>query len=400
MKYLIISLSFFAISSVSNAQMGLGTTSPAVKLHIKSNAAMLRLEGTDHALMEFYPKGAATRYGYLGVPNSSSNDIFLYNQYATGALEFGTNNLKRMQIASDGKVGIGSITPATMLHIENGNSIGGGSPASNIVPSIYLYNNNASSNTAHSMMLIRTNDEFSGNPFLSMDIANRNGYSMGIDNADADKFKFFSNWNFNTGASPAMTMTLSNYVGIGTSSPGHKLEISSSDATSLKITSSTNDNDGMVVLNANTGNNWSSDWHEFMVFQKQGVTIGAIKSYNSGAGVSYATTSDYRLKTDFKNFKGLELINKLKVYDYAWKANDSRMYGFKAHEIQEVIPYMTNGEKDAVDSKGNPIYQMVDYSKLTPVLAKAIQEQQEVILNQQQRIERLEKMVEELLNRK
>lgn len=400
MKYLIISLSLLAIASVSNAQMGLGTTNPAVKLHIKSNAAMLRLEGADHALMEFYPKGAATRYGYLGVPNASSNDIVLYNQYASGAVEFGTNNLKRMQIASDGKVGIGSITPATMLHIENGNSIGSGSPASSIVPSIYLYNNNSSSNTAHSIFALRTNGNNGGNPYISMDIAGIYGYSMGVDNADGDKFKFFSNWNFNTAANPAMTMTLSNYIGIGTSSPEHRLDISSADHTSLKITSSTNDNDGMVVLNANTPDNWNMDWHEFMVFQKQGQTVGAIVGNNDGSGVAYSTTSDYRLKTDYKSFNGLELIKKLKVYDYAWKANDTRMFGFKAHEIQEVIPYLVNGTKDAVDSKGEPIYQMVDYSKLTPVLAKAIQEQQEVIVNQQQRIERLEKLVEELLNKK
>lgn len=399
MKHLILSLSFLAIVSVSNAQMGLGTNTPAVKLHIKSNAAMLRLEGTDHALMEFYPKGAATRYAYLGIPSAVSNDLFLYNQHASGAVEFGTNNLKRMQITSEGKVGIGSITPTTMLHIENTNSIGSGSPADNVVPSVYLYNSNASSSTAHAMMLIRTNNEFSGNPFLSMDITNRNGYSMGIDNADADKFKFFSNWNFNTAASPAMTMTLSNYVGIGTSTPGHKLEISSEEATSLKVTSTSNDNNGMVILNANTPDNWGSNYHEFIYFQKQGSSIGAIKGDNSGAGVAYSTTSDYRLKTDYKNFNGLELINKLKVYDYAWKANDTRMFGFKAHEIQEVIPYLVSGTKDAIDSKGEPIYQMVDYSKLTPVLAKAIQEQQEVIVNQQQRIEKLEKMVEELLKK-
>lgn len=55
MKQFITLSTFLAISTISLAQMGLGTTNPAVKLHIKSNAAMLRLEGTDHALMEFYP---------------------------------------------------------------------------------------------------------------------------------------------------------------------------------------------------------------------------------------------------------------------------------------------------------------------------------------------------------
>ena len=44
------------------------------------------------------------------------------------------------------------------------------------------------------------------------------------------------------------------------------------------------------------------------------------------------------------------------------------MYGVIAHEIQEVLPYIVFGEKDAENM------QSVDYSKLTPILLKAIQE--------------------------
>lgn len=399
MKQFITLSTFLAISTISLAQMGLGTTNPAVKLHIKSNAAMLRLEGTDHALMEFYPKGAATRYAYLGVPNASSNDIHLYNQHSSGVLEFGTNNTKRMQIAANGKVAMGNINPSTALHIENSNNISSGDPGNNDVPSIYVYNSNSGSSSAHSIMAVRTNGNGGGNPYLSFDIAGVRGYSIGMDNADAEKLKFFSNWNYNTGQSPVMTMTTEDRVGIGTSSPGHKLEVSSSDQVSMKIVSSNTDNNGIFILNANTDQNWSSDYHEFIYFQKQGNNIGAIKSSSSGSGVSYVTTSDYRLKTDFKDFNGIDLIQKLKVYDYAWKENNARMYGFKAHEIQEVIPYLTTGKKDAVGADGKPIYQMVDYSKLTPVLAKAIQEQQNVIEEQQQRIDKLEKLVEELVRK-
>jgi hypothetical protein len=46
------------------------------------------------------------------------------------------------------------------------------------------------------------------------------------------------------------------------------------------------------------------------------------------------------------------------------------MYGVMAHELQEVIPYAVLGEKDAEEM------QQVDYSKIVPVLIKAIQEQQ------------------------
>lgn len=84
-----------------------------------------------------------------------------------------------------------------------------------------------------------------------------------------------------------------------------------------------------------------------------------------------------------------------------------RMHGFMAHELQEVVPYLTVGTKDEVDENGKPIYQMVDYSKLTPILTKAIQEQQAVIESQEQtindlrsRMERMEQALESLLQEK
>ena len=64
----------------------------------------------------------------------------------------------------------------------------------------------------------------------------------------------------------------------------------------------------------------------------------------------------------------VDLVSAIKTYDYEWKLNNSRMYGVLAHELAEVIPYAVNGEKDAKEM------QQVDYSKLVPILVKAIQE--------------------------
>jgi hypothetical protein len=94
------------------------------------------------------------------------------------------------------------------------------------------------------------------------------------------------------------------------------------------------------------------------------------------SSVTYGTSSDYRLKTDFKNYIGLDLISKIKTYDFAWKIDNTRNYGVIAHELQEVIPYAISGTKDAVNKDGSINPQGVDYSKIVPVLVKAIQEQQ------------------------
>jgi hypothetical protein len=60
-----------------------------------------------------------------------------------------------------------------------------------------------------------------------------------------------------------------------------------------------------------------------------------------------------------------------------------------AHEVQAVMPYLVTGQKDQVDENGQPVIQRVNYAKLTPVLLKAIQQQQAVIEQLQQQMEEL-----------
>jgi len=90
--------------------------------------------------------------------------------------------------------------------------------------------------------------------------------------------------------------------------------------------------------------------------------------------ITYGTGSDYRLKEDLKDFNGLEKVSLIKVYDFKFKEEGDRMEGVLAHELQEIIPYAVTGHKDEIDADGNPKIQNVDYSKIVPVLIKAIQE--------------------------
>ena len=105
------------------------------------------------------------------------------------------------------------------------------------------------------------------------------------------------------------------------------------------------------------------------------------------------STSDYRLKKELRDFNGVDIINRLRVYDYAWKNDGSREFGFVAHELQQVIPYLVTGEKDALDNEGKEQYQRVNYAKLTPILFKALQEQQEMIQLLQKEVAELSKAV-------
>jgi hypothetical protein len=101
-------------------------------------------------------------------------------------------------------------------------------------------------------------------------------------------------------------------------------------------------------------------------------TVGTIISTNSST--TYNTSSDYRLKEDLQDFNGLEKVSAIKVYDFKWKNLNERTNGVLAHELAEVLPYAVSGIKDALNHEGKIEAQSVDYSKLTPVLVKAIQE--------------------------
>ena len=107
-------------------------------------------------------------------------------------------------------------------------------------------------------------------------------------------------------------------------------------------------------------------------YRQSGSSIGSI-SYN-GTITSYNSTSDYRLKEDLKDYNALSIISKLKTYDFKWKEAQVRDYGMMAHELQEVLPSYVIGQKDEIDKDGNIKAQGVDYSKIVPILVKAIQE--------------------------
>jgi len=119
------------------------------------------------------------------------------------------------------------------------------------------------------------------------------------------------------------------------------------------------------------GNRTASDGL-FMGIRRNNVDVGSITVTTSST--AFNTSSDYRLKEDLKEFKGLDLVSKIKTYNYKWKIDNSRSYGVIAHELSDVIPYAVTGEKDAVDENGNIKPQQVDYSKIVPVLVKSVQE--------------------------
>lgn len=95
-------------------------------------------------------------------------------------------------------------------------------------------------------------------------------------------------------------------------------------------------------------------------------------------------TSDLRLKKDIQNTQyGLEAVMKMRPVEYNWKDGKGKhMVGFIAQEMEKIIP-------EAVEKpKGNEENYGMNYNQLIPVLTRAIQEQQNMILRQQDIIDK------------
>lgn len=177
-------------------------------------------------------------------------------------------------------------------------------------------------------------------------------------------------------SSAAMAITSGGIVKIGTVTDlvaaNRKLEVLGVCAISAKSTGT----GGETVLEA-----WQSSTggdNVFCTFYTESVlTFRGSITYNRAAGLTvYNTSSDYRLKTEISDFDALSIINKIKPKEFRIADAEKKSIGFIAHELQEYYPQAVSGKKDAVDENGKPIYQGVDYSQLSGLLVKAIQEQQ------------------------
>ena len=109
-------------------------------------------------------------------------------------------------------------------------------------------------------------------------------------------------------------------------------------------------------------------------FSRAGVLIGSVGL--ASAGVSFNTTSDYRLKTAIKPLScATDRLKQLKPLRYSFVSHQSgELDGFLAHEVAAVVPEAVTGAKDAVDPHGLPVWQQLDQTRLIPLLVAALQE--------------------------
>ena len=173
---------------------------------------------------------------------------------------------------------------------------------------------------------------------------------------------------------PTFFISADNKVGIGTDTPAAKFDVvdeSTSYVARVNNTSSDANADGLMVKidvgTAGTGN-------DYVLFRNADSLIGSIDG-NGAGGVNYNTTSDRRLKQDIEDLEGaLDTVEQIQPRSFAFTvAPDKEQVGFIAQELNEIFP-----EAVSVPETEEELW-MVDYSKLTPLLAGAIKELNDIV---------------------
>ena len=352
--------------------VGIGTTSPSQKLEVSTDAQIVSKfvgntnDGTGFigAVVEIETnndtRGRGVYLTHRDSSDTSDSEWYMGTPYNGGGLSIGNaaygtsinsatgpadKDQSKLFITEAGNVGIGTTSPSVTLDV-NGD--------------ILISN--------------------SGDKVFTTDSQN-GAFTLGDIDALADEAIVQGDGSFiflKNAGNTTLTTTVDNRVGIGTNSPGSKLDIVGATTTG---TSS--------LLRVRTTDNPNA--HEKVVgFYVNTSTERGFISVNQYA-TAYSTSSDYRLKENIVPISnGVERLKELNPCRFNFIGADYTVDGFLAHEAAEVVPEAVTGDKDAVDEDNNPSYQGIDQSKVVPLLTAALQEAIEKIEQLEIRIQTLE----------
>ena len=391
--------------------LGIGTSSPAAKLHVYTGADSsvdftgLRMTngGENGTNLDFYNAFgplAQIKGTKLGAGASADDGVLTFSTAINSVL------LEKMRITNAGNVGIGTSLPSYKLDVlgaagniaswSDGTTPGtlysGGGYVGLTFPAAtggFFINTAGDFNTISTNGAERVRIDSSGNvgigtssPAVPLDVkgtdrvirVNTSGNNALIRFSYQDVAKYSLGYNDGSG-----------FILYDDAASAYRLIVDSSGTFMVGATSA-----GQIMLKPDSGAAYIDVGHitgtgsgsGYSIFRYNEVVIGRIDQ-NGTTAVSYNTTSDYRLKENIVPLTGaLARIATLKPCTYTWKsAPDEVGEGFIAHELAEVCPQAVTGEKDAVDAEGNPKYQGIDTSFLVATLTTAIQEQQALIVS-------------------
>lgn len=315
---------------LSGGSVGIGT-SPAHKLHVSSSATAVWLSRFINGTAEVYLAHGSGYGAYIDPGSNASASTYALN-VIRGATSY-------FYVQGDGKVGIGSTTPAQKLTVVDTN------------PVVASFQNT----TAGSYTNLRLNSDTTSVYFqFNTNSGSRAGTYGGVTLASTTFLE--------TGGGAQLFYTASNnqpfiFMQTASNNPIERMRLSSTGNLGIGTTTPGE----ALVVNGNA--------------QFTGVTSG---SYGmdlnlTSTGVLTTSASDRRLKENLEPLSSstLSTLMSLKTYTFNWIDDPSHKtdYGMVAQEVYEIMPGITfTNPKDG--------YMGINYSRLIPMIIKGMQVQQ------------------------
>jgi hypothetical protein len=247
----------------------------------------------------------------------------------------------------NGKIGVGTTTPISLLHIVNTDASGQrgfNNDQINDSGAAPVFNNRKARGTPNLPLAVQSGDVLSN---ISSSGYNGTGWSTGV------RMRAFADtWNSSTYGSRLVFETISS----GTTTIAERMRIAS---------------DGNIAIGS--------------------TSTGGYKLYVNGSiyGTSYSG-SDIRLKDNIKPISNaLALVQGLQGVSFNWKTAEyqdknldkGKQIGLIAQDVEKVLPEIVK-----TDAEG---YKAIAYEKLTAVLVEALKEQQKEIQTLKAEVQKL-----------
>jgi len=364
-----------------NNKIGIGIATPTEDLHIHESGNNTRCQVT----FTNNSTGASVNEG-LNIGLDGSQNAIIHQHENTNML-FGTNDTERMRIDPQGRLLINTSTYKSNL---NSSADGSGQIAQfvhagdniNGCLSVFAYSGSTSPTTRGAKLQLHrarssdgsTNTTLSSGDLIgSVEFKGNDGTSF----TAAARIDVMVDGGTGTDDMPGRMQFFTSADGSG--APTERMRINNTGHVMIRTTSTGTDNsnsanfntDGYLTLNhVNT----EPSGRAYLAFNYNGGEIGTV-TQSGTSGVSYNTSSDYRLKENIVALSdGITRLKTLKPSRFNFKTEKDRTVdGFIAHEVT-AVPEAVTGTKDEVDADNNPVYQGIDQSKLVPLLTAALQE--------------------------
>jgi hypothetical protein len=230
---------------LNNGNVGIGTTTPSTTLEVLGSLASSGISvyknGESFGVITILPGSSVADTGYINFRNGDSRTVCyigktdLNNFYFVIErplnLVFSTNDIERMRITSDGKVGIGTTDPGEKLNVRGNLRLGSDTNENYIAFSgttddpgyIHTYiGEREYSPRCSELLLFKGNDNRNGS---GADRVRLIGGEIRFDTFDNPVWGSFDSVAKNANVKNQMTILDNGNVGIGTSEPSAKLEV-------------------------------------------------------------------------------------------------------------------------------------------------------------------------------